>query len=326
MTMIIERYTPGMSREWNRFVAESKNATFLHDRNYMDYHADRFPDHSLIARDDKGAVAALLPASAAGPELVSHGGLTFGGLLTGGRMSGRMMLDVFHALLVHLKQTPFSTLVYKNIPWIYHRIPAEEDLYAMFQIGAKLYRRSIMSVVDTASRPRFRKGRKYGVSLARKAGLQAGASTDWPLFWDILTFNLESNHGVKPVHTLEEIQMLHGRFPDNIKLFTCCGQSGPVAGTVIYETPRVAHVQYIAASAQGKDAGALDLLFHHLITEVYAGKLYFDFGISDLDNGRRLNAGLIEHKEGFGARTVVHDHYEIDIAACNPDAILEVLP
>ena len=44
----IVRYTAEKADEWNAFVAESKNGTFLFNRGYMDYHADRFVDHSLM--------------------------------------------------------------------------------------------------------------------------------------------------------------------------------------------------------------------------------------------------------------------------------------
>ena len=44
----IRRYTPSLADEWNAFVAQSKNGTVLFDRRYMDYHADRFSDCSLL--------------------------------------------------------------------------------------------------------------------------------------------------------------------------------------------------------------------------------------------------------------------------------------
>ena len=72
----IQRYTPEHKRLWDEFVAKSKNATFLHFRDYMDYHADRFTDHSLMAFDAKGNVLALLPANIDGDTLHSHQGLT----------------------------------------------------------------------------------------------------------------------------------------------------------------------------------------------------------------------------------------------------------
>ena len=44
----IQRYTAEKTDEWNTFVAASKNGTFLFNRCYMDYHSDRFKDHSLM--------------------------------------------------------------------------------------------------------------------------------------------------------------------------------------------------------------------------------------------------------------------------------------
>lgn len=75
----------------------------------------------------------------------------------------------------------------------------------------------------------------------------------------------------------------------------------------------VAHAQYMASSPTGRDLGALDTLFAHLLDNVFPGKPFFDFGISNEHGGRVLNCGLIEQKEGFGARTVVHDFYEVDL-------------
>ncbi|SDE80971.1 hypothetical protein, partial [Sporomusa acidovorans] len=71
--------------------------------------------------------------------------------------------------------------------------------------------------------------------------------------------------------------------------------------------------QYLANSEEGRSTGALDLVIHYLVTEVYKDKIYFDFGISNEKQGRFLNTGLIAQKEGFGARAVVHDFYSLDI-------------
>ena len=80
---------------------------------------------------------------------------------------------------------------------------------------------------------------------------------------------------------------------------------------MVYDMGHVVHAQYIASSEIGKKTGALDLLIHHLITEVYADRTYFDFGVSTENGGSYLNEGLIFQKEGFGARSVVYDTYEI---------------
>ena len=73
----VEPYTPAHHDGWNAFVATSKNGTFLFDRDYLEYHADRFVDSSLLVLNDKGGVVALLPASLEECVLTSHGGLTY---------------------------------------------------------------------------------------------------------------------------------------------------------------------------------------------------------------------------------------------------------
>ena len=113
------------------------------------------------------------------------------------------------------------------------------------------------------------------------------------------------------MHSVEEMKQLKEAFPDKIHLFVAYSKDEAVAGTVIYETDQVAHAQYIAASGEGRRVQALDGLFAHLITEVYAGKRYFDFGISTEQGGRYLNEGLAFQKEGFGARAVMYDTYEM---------------
>ena len=60
MAFEIKRYTAADADEWNAFVAASKNGTFLFDRRYMDYHSDRFEDHSLMFYLE-GHLLAVLP-------------------------------------------------------------------------------------------------------------------------------------------------------------------------------------------------------------------------------------------------------------------------
>lgn len=311
MTLQIERYRPELAAEWNAFVAGSRNGTFLLDRGYMDYHADRFDDHSLMLRDGDSRLLALLPANRRGEELLSHGGLTYGGLVLGSRAGASDVLQIFDLLRGYLRENGLGRLHYKTIPWIYHRQPAEDDRYALFRAGAKLTRRDVLSVVPRVERLRFQERRARGVKSARKAGVEITETSDFASFWQVLSDNLQSRHAVTPVHTLQEITLLRARFPESIRLFTARQSDDVVAGAVIYETPRVAHVQYISANDAGRQCNALDLLFDTLLNNTYADKAYIDFGISNEESGAVLNAGLVAQKEGFGARSVVHDYYEL---------------
>lgn len=319
--MRIEAYDDSQRGEWDEFVRKSKNGNLLFFRDYMEYHRDRFLDNSLLIRDDRDRLVALLPANKSGNVLISHEGLTYGGFITDERMRVTLMLEVMDFTVSYLKQQSYVKLIYKAIPHIYHCIPAEEDSYALFRQRAVLYRRDVTTTLVTAEPLRFKERRERSMKRARAAGLNCGPSGDYEQFWKLLEQNLWTAHQLRPVHTLGEIQRLQQAFPDNIKLFCSFLGDEIAAGTVIYESKNVAHAQYTATSELGRSVGALDLLFFHLITQVYKDKRYLDFGVSTEDEGRYLNSGLADFKEGFGGRTVTHDFYEIDLKEVPSDYI-----
>ena len=143
----IKRYEPSHEQAWNDFVARSKNGTFLFDRRFMDYHSDRFADSSLMILR-KGRIYALLPANRVGDTLHSHQGLTYGGLLTDAKATAEGVMEAFGALNAWLRNDGVRRVTYKAMPWIYHRLPAEEDLYALTQVcHARLLTREISSTI-----------------------------------------------------------------------------------------------------------------------------------------------------------------------------------
>lgn len=320
--MQVQRYRPEFKPAWDEFVRGSKNGTFLFLRDYMDYHSDRFADHSLVLRDAGDACVALLPANRADHVVTSHAGLTYGGFITDDRMTVGTMLDVFDTTLRYLQADAVDKLIYKSVPHIYHSAAAEEDLYALFRLNARVTRRDVLTVVGTQGRIGYQDRRWRGTRKARRHGLIVRASDDLSVFWDVLSANLLERYRRLPVHTLDEIRRLQARFPEHIKLFACYEAETMLAGVLVYATRRVGHTQYIAAGERGRQIGALDLLFTFLLEEVYADIPYFDFGASTERDGRYLNRGLTEQKEGFGARAVVHDHYEVSVANYRPGELV----
>jgi hypothetical protein len=292
----------------------AKNPHFMFCRDYMDYHSDRFKDYSLIFENEKGNAVALLPANLKSDNiLVSHQGLTFGGLVLNEKCSASDTLKLFEIMKSFLSEKGIKNLFYKCMPYIYSQQPAEEDLYALFINKARLVRRDISSTIFLDNPGSYSKGRKWTVNKSKKADLTFERSSEWAAFWNILKQALVRQHQVKPVHTLEEITRLAEKFPENIKLFVCRKSDKILSGTVIYENKHVVHTQYMANSEEGREIGALDLVIDKLIKEIYSHKWYFDFGNSNENDGLYLNTGLIAQKEGFGARAVVHDFYEMEI-------------
>jgi len=311
--MTIVKYTVEQKNKWNEFVKNSKNSHFFFHRDYMEYHSDRFEDFSLMVFDNTDKLVAILPANLNENILHSHQGLTFGGFLVDDKMKTETMLEIFESLKVYLKSQNLEKIVYKCIPYIYHVKPSEEDRYALFRNDAKLIRRDVSSTIDLTEQVRYSKGRKWTVNKAKKESIETFESDDYETFWELLIGVLESKHEAKPVHTIEEMKKLASLFPKNIKLFLAKKDEKIVSGALIYENKNIVHTQYLANSEVGRETGALDLLIDYLIKDIYKNKKYFDFGISNEDAGKYLNTGLIAQKEGFGARAVVHDFYELEI-------------
>ena len=298
---------------WDDLVGRSKNGVFLFYRGYMDYHADRFIDASLLFFDG-GRSAAAFPACRLGDDVVSHAGLTFGGVVSDEQMTIGRMSDVFDLLLDHYARQGLKRLVYKPVPRIYHRLPAEEDLYLLFCKEGRLIRRDLSTTIDLRRPLPYAKGRKWSINKAKKAGLVVQPSADFDSFMAIEEFVLSKYHGTKPVHSAAEIRLLSQRFPDNIRLFGAFQDVRMLAGVIVYADGPVAHAQYISSTDEGREIGASDLVLDHLLREIYADKTYFDFGISTEQGGHYLNSGLALYKENFGGRAVVYDWYEIGLS------------
>lgn len=314
----IRRYNQNDCNEWNDFVNHSKNGTFLFLRGYMDYHNDRFYDHSLMYYDDHNRLVALLPANETNGELYSHQGLTYGGLILSPQVRAADVLDIFCITVDYLKENGFSTWHYKQIPTCYHLCPAEEDEYALWRCGATVESCLISTTIPLNGNniyPETERRRKRGKLKAMNTGYEIVESKALELFWPIMENNLNSRYGVKPVHSLNEMKLLHSRFPNNIRLFLAIRDGKPEAGCIVYmANAACVHIQYGHATPQGKQDGALDLLYLTLIeTFRNTGIRYMDFGNSNEQGGSFLNKSLIAQKEGFGGRGIVYKQYNLKI-------------
>ena len=129
-------------------------------------------------------------------------------------------------------------------------------------------------------------------------------------FWAVLDDNLGRTHGVRPVHTVDEMRLLMSRFPDNIRLYVATKDDRVLGGTLLYVTGRTVHAQYISAGIEGKRLRVIDAIYDRILNHDFTDYDYFDFGKSTEDYGLMLNETLIYQKEGFGGRGVCYDTYE----------------
>lgn len=308
----IKQYTPDNKTVWDNFIDASKNGTFMLKRDYMDYHSDRFTDFSLMFCDEDD-LTAVMPASLHGNEIRSHGGLTYGGIISGNSMKQHRMLECFSILTEYLKNQGIKKLIYKAIPHIYHRQPAEEDLYALFINNAKLFRRDVSTTVNLQAPLKMPKGRKAQIARARREGVVTEESEDFKSFITLENEILSERHNTSAVHTAEELQLLKSRFPQQIRLWEAKQNDNLLAAALLFEYDNLIHTQYMASNDTGREIGALDLLIATVIEKYCSDKKYLDFGISTENEGKFLNTGLISQKEGFGGRAIVYDFYELEL-------------
>ncbi len=311
-------YTPERKDEWNTLVGESKNATFLLDRDFMDYHKERFHDASLMFHDRKGHLIAVLPANTDSQSRTvhSHQGLTYGGLLMSKGIRTGEVTEALESACRHFAVEGFTTLYYKPIPYIYNRYPSQEDLYFLYRHGARLSARNLSQTIFIPDAIKMDQLRRRCAAKSVKAGHTVSEERGVTEFWHILDNNLRERHGVRPVHTIDELELIMGRFEDRIRLYVVKNPAGEViAGTVVFDTGQTVHTQYISANAEGKATGAFDHLTEHLISHVYADRQYLDFGISTEKGGQVLNEGLTFQKESFGGRGVCYDTWELNLSA-----------
>lgn len=309
--MKVIKYNESYKEIWDLFVSKAKNIHFFFYRDYMEYHKDRFEDFSLMFWDERDKLIAIMPASIKDNVVTSHGGLTFGGILSDKKMTASTMLAIFDIIKTFLLEHNIKELVYKPLPYIYHKYPAQEDLYALFRNSAELFRRDISSVILLPERYAYSKGRKWMCSKGRKNKIEVEESTDYDSFISLENYVLNKYHNTLAVHSPSELRMLAERFPNNIKLFLGKKDNNILSGAVVFENENIVHIQYMANSDEGREYGALDAVIDKLITEVYTDMEYFDFGMSNENMGMYLNEGLIGQKEGFGARAVTYDFYRM---------------
>lgn len=308
----IRRYQSDDASEWNAFLTRSKNATFLFHRDYLSYHAQRFQDHSLVI-EREGEIAALFVANEKEDRIESHGGLTYGGLIL--HQDARLVdvLQYFYHLLKYYSNG-FRLVTYKCLPAYFATRASNEDQYAMHVLQAKLLRRDTSSVFDRDRPTRSEHGRLVSQRRGESGEWKMIETPDPTQFWDtVLIPNLRDRYDASPVHTSEEMKMLMDYFPHEVHVFELHHRE-LLAGAVVYQMPTVAHVQYISSSANGRHLRATDILILELMNR-FSKLPYFSLGTSNGEEGHRLNVGLVNWKEGFGARTWTHDIYEVSTDA-----------
>lgn len=316
MSMCVRPFSANAA-EWDDLVARSVAGTFLHTQRFLSYHGERFRDLSVCLYES-GVLSAIFPAAVDPGDaecVTSYPGASYGGLIHAGLLRGTPMIEAFEAIRRYYSELGLVRLRYKAVPRIYHRAPAEDDLYALFRLDARRYRCDLAAVIDLSHRLPTSRRRKRCLKGTVANGVIVLDTTEMlSSFWSLLEDTLRRRYAVQPVHTFEEIRLLQSRFPDQIRLITALAGEDLLGGVILFMMPTTVHVQYSCASERGYSVHALDAVLEHCIAvATRAGARWFSMGISNEANGRVLNQSLHGFKTEFGAGGVAHEFYELDL-------------
>jgi len=304
------RYENQLKNNWDSFVNEAKNGVFLFQRNFMEYHSDRFNDFSLMFFSDNELVA-LLPACKIDTVCYSHKGLTYGGLIVKKECKFGLYKEIFTALIDFLRDQNFTELIIKTLPSIYSEA-GNDELAFLHQFYEGSIEMNIGSVIYKTKDVVFSKSVVRNAKNAQRKGIEIKKSNDFTTFWnDLLLPRLEERFNKKPIHSLDEIIYLKERFPDEIELYTAFLNDEMIAGTILFNNKNFVKSQYIASKSNYNKLGGLDLLHSEIINNLKTD--YFDFGTSSQDLSTAENSNLLAWKEQFGARTIVFPTYTFKI-------------
>ena len=306
----VRRYISEDCNIWNQFVSNSKNATFLFHRDFMEYHKHKFDDFSLLVFKNEKLVA-LLPANRIEDTIYSHQGISYGGFLISNTIRFEGYIAAFKALLIFLENENIETFHFKKMPSIYHKNLSKEIDYVLSALEAKQHTFDSYFVIDDLSSYKPNRNRKRAIQLSEHKNV-AISHDGLDVFWEqILQKNLTSRFNVNPVHSITEIHYLMQKFPEQIKFYSAKKDNKILAGVVMFITDNVAHFQYSSGNEERTESGALDALFNYIIKK-YSHKKYISFGSSSTDKSLKIDKGLAYWKESFGASIIKQESYIIN--------------
>ena len=297
------KYQSHNIQEWDRIVKSSNSYSFLHERNYMEYHKDRFDDLSFLVKVQDEFVG-VIPGTLSGSSFSSHSGLTHGGLIIK-QLESLKNFEIMENFVKYLEKIGITEIKISRIPDMYKDSIDDGDLYALIKNGFKINKFSLSQVINLKSDYKFPPHKQRGANKAKRDGLTITVTNDSSKILEMAEINTRIKYGVSITHTNSEMNYLITRFPNNIKCFEVLDSEEIVCGAILYKSKNVNHLQYIAASDRGRKLRSQDFLLENLLNITKIEKKYFSFGSSTEGNGQKLNENLTRAKEEFGAYSIV---------------------
>lgn len=307
----VKRYCSDDFALWNDFISQANNATFLFDRNFMEYHADRFQDFSLLIFEED-ILQAVVPANFKDDTFYSHQGLTYGGFVFANEFPLEEVQAVVSETFIFLQQQAFVKCEIKSMLPFYAPDFHAEIQQVLSDKQAKITAQKMNLAIDFRTEYSISKSKLKHYRRLQSEGLVVKKEADCTVFWqEVLEPLLLEKYHTKPLHSLAEINSLQSKFPNHIEQYNLYRDGEILAGITLFKSRKVVKSQYGATTENGKKFRALDYLFLYLIDSFKADYDYFDMGTVDDNSELGYNEGLLNQKKELGCSVYSQNIFQI---------------
>lgn len=310
----IRQIEPGERKRWTDFILRSNNGTVFHLPDFLDYHPEgRFRNHHLIS-ENKNDIVSVIPGALTEREdgiwFRSYPGASYGGPVFNDSLGLSKIERIIDELMSYCRSQGFRGIEMTPPPMIYYRRPNNYLEFSLVKRGFKYRKRELTAVIDLSRlgeelRLGFRSSALRGVRKAVKSGVEVEENSDFSLFYHVLESNLQQRHGVKPTHTLEELEKLRNLLgKERVRQFIATSGGEVLAGMVMFHcNPRVTLAFYISHDQEHQALRPVNLVYMEVIRWAkQMGYHYMDLGTFTLN--MEVNHGLCRFKESFSARGI----------------------
>ncbi|KQC32966.1 hypothetical protein AAU57_06235 [Nonlabens sp. YIK11] len=257
---------------------------------------------------DNDTFVACFPAHIIDKSLKSHKGLTYGSFLISTYACQASDHPKFYRALTkelidYAKAEDLAILNLK-LPPQYYNPNFNAEWLTLKNNSFETSQESVDLVVDLTQEWQPSPKKTIGYRNGKFEKLRLMKDVHLKNFWsDLLEPQLMARHQARPVHSIEEIELLQQLFPDQILQYGVEVDDMLVAGITLFDFGNILKIQYAAANKQGFEHNAMDFLYLEIIKEAKEQKKEFvDLGTVNHPDGS-VNKGLKRFKQQLGATT-----------------------
>jgi hypothetical protein len=311
LSIQVQKYHLENTAEWNAFVKQSVNGSFLLERDFMDYHQERFEDHSLMMFIE-GQLMCCIPAHVKDGVFYSHRGLSYAGLIISDA-AVKNLDKIVNALLEYVKGLAFAKAELQLPPVSYqsiNKVIAAVLEHKGFISNRKLHNQSVALDQEIQVSPK----KSIGYRNGKFEGLRMEIPYDFRSFWEeVLIPQLAERYYSKPVHSLAEIELLAARFPENIIQYNVYREDALLAGITFFIKGNIVKSQYTASSPDGLKTDAVAYIYMEAMKEFKEkGCSLMDYGPVNEKDGS-VNRGLQRFKKQLGCQEEEWNRWEFEL-------------